>query len=74
MAEEDKRQEDASLEEMFASLEEVVKKLEEDEVSLEESFSLYQSGMELLKKCNDRIDAVEKQVQILDENGESHEF
>lgn len=69
MAEENK-----TLEAMFASLEEVIQKLEQDEVSLEESFSLYQNGMELLKKCNDKIDAVEKKVQILDENGECHEF
>ena len=69
MAEENK-----SLEVMFASLEEVIQKMERDEISLEESFSLYQSGMELLKKCNDKIDAVEKKVQILDENGECHEF
>ena len=69
MAEENK-----TLEAMFASLEEVIQKLEQDEVSLEESFFLYQNGMELLKKCNDKIDAVEKKVQILDENGECHEF
>ena len=69
MAEENK-----SLEAMFASLEEVIQKLEQDEVSLEESFTLYQNGMELLKKCNEKIDAVEKKVKILDENGECHEF
>jgi len=69
MAEENK-----SLEAMFASLEEVIQKLEQNEISLEESFTLYQNGMELLKKCNDKIDAVEKKVKILDENGEYHEF
>ena len=29
---------------------------------------------EMLKKCNDKIDKVEKQVLILEENGETHEF
>lgn len=67
-------EENRSLEVMFASLEEVIQKMEQDEISLEESFSLYQSGMELLKKCNEKIDTVEKKVQILDENGECHEF
>lgn len=63
-----------TLEELFQSLDGVVEKLEEGEVSLEESFRLYQKGMEMLKSCNDKIDAVEKQVLILEENGETHEF
>ena len=29
---------------------------------------------QLLKQCNETIDAVEKKVQVLDENGEVHEF
>lgn len=70
----EKELENSSLEEMFVSLEEVIQKLEKEEISLEESFSLYQQGMELLKMCNGKIDAVEKKVLILDEYGESHEF
>ena len=69
-----KKQEEVSVEEMFENLEEVVQKLERENISLEESFSLYQKGMELLKRCNDKIDTVEKKVLILDEDGESHEF
>ena len=63
-----------TLEELFQSLDDVVEKLEEGETSLEESFRLYQKGMEMLKSCNDKIDAVEKQVLLLEENGETHEF
>ena len=63
-----------SLETLFASLEEIIRHLEQDDNSLEASFSLYQRGMELLKKCSSKIDTVEKQVQILDEYGESHAF
>ena len=66
--------EEESLEILFASLEEIIRHLEQDDNSLEASFSLYQRGMELLKKCSSKIDAVEKQVQILDEYGESHAF
>ena len=51
-----------------------MEKLEEGETSLEESFRLYQKGMEMLKSCNDKSDAVEKQVLILEEHGETHEF
>ncbi|CUX43308.1 exodeoxyribonuclease VII small subunit [Clostridium sp. C105KSO13] len=63
-----------SLEELFENLDRVVSRLEGDEVSLEESFQLYQKGMNLLKQCNTTIDTVEKKVQMLDENGETHEF
>ena len=66
--------EEESLEILFASLEEIIRHLEQDDNSLEASFSLYQRGMELLKKCSSKIDTVEKQVQILDEYGESHAF
>lgn len=63
-----------SLEELFENLDRIVSRLEGEEVSLEESFQLYQRGMNLLKQCNTTIDTVEKKVQMLDENGETHEF
>lgn len=72
MAESKKPEE--TLEELFMKLDAVTKKLEEGETSLEESFRLYQTGMEMLKKCSEKIDSVEKQVLILEENGETDEF
>ena len=30
--------------------------------------------MELLKKCNEAIDQVEKKMLVLDEEGDTHEF
>lgn len=63
-----------ALEDMFTELDQVVADLENTEISLEDSFKLYHKGMELLKECNDKIDAVEKKMLILDENGEQHEF
>ncbi|HAX51468.1 exodeoxyribonuclease VII small subunit [Muricomes intestini] len=68
------KEQEPSLEELFENLEQVVSRLEGDEISLEESFQLYQKGMNLLKQCNTTIDTVEKKVQMLDENGEAHEF
>lgn len=67
-------EEQETLESLFAGLDGVVEKLEQGETSLEESFRLYQAGMEMLKKCSEKIDAVEKQVLILEEDGETHEF
>ena len=35
------------------------------DISLEESFDKYKLGMEILKVCSDKIDKVEKQIEIL---------
>lgn len=63
-----------TLNEVFVQLEEVIERMEADDISLEESFKSYHEGMELLKICNDKIDKVEKQMLVLDEEGETHEF
>lgn len=63
-----------NLEEAFERLEETVAALEQEDISLEESFQIYKNGMELLKKCNQAIDQVEKKVLILNEDGDTHEF
>lgn len=68
------KEQDISLEGLFKELDQVIAGLEGDDVTLEDSFKLYQKGMHMLKQCNETIDTVEKQVQILDENGEAHEF
>ncbi len=62
------------LEESFDRIEHIIKEMERAEVSLEDSFHLYQEGMKLLKVCNDSIDKVEKQLVMLNENGESNEL
>lgn len=69
-----KKEEKLNLEDAFLQLEETVVMLERDDLSLEESFKVYQTGMELLKQCNEAIDKVEKKVLVLNENGETDEF
>lgn len=71
---EDKEQTELTLEELFLGLDHVVEKMESGTTTLEESFHLYKKGMDMLKQCNEKIDFVEKQVMILEENGELHEF
>ena len=44
------------------------------DISLEDSFVQYKKGMELLKVCNEKIDAIEKKVLILNGEGETDEF
>ena len=63
-----------SVEETFQELEEIIRKLESGESSLEESFQYYEAGMKRVKSCNEKIDKVEKQIIVLEEDGESHEL
>ena len=67
-------EQELSLEEAFAQIEETIGHLEEEETTLEESFQAYQQGMKLLQYCNEKIDKVEKQVLLINENGELDEF
>lgn len=67
-------EEKLNLEKAFSKLEEIVSALEQEDISLEQSFQTYREGMELLKKCNQAIDQVEKQVLVLNEDGEWDEF
>ena len=66
----EQKEKDLTLEENFETLEEMIHKLEDKETGLEESFALYEQGMKLLKKCNDQIDQVEKQVLVITGEGE----
>lgn len=62
-----------TLEETFEKIDEVMEKLNDDTVSLEESFELYKNGMDMLKKCRDTIDEVEKKVCLLNGSDEGEE-
>ena len=54
-----------SFEDAMAQLEEIVHKLETGDVPLEEAIQLFQDGMNLSKICSDKLQQVEKQVQLL---------
>lgn len=51
-----------TLEENFELLSEVTEKLQSDDLPLEEAFENYKKGMDLIKKCSDQTDKVEKEV------------
>ena len=63
-----------TMEEAFAELEKTIAKLQDRETPLEEAFELYRSGMALVKDCGRRIDLIEKQVQVINEEGELDDF
>ena len=54
-----------NLEENFSRLDQLVELLESEDISL---------GMEVVKRCNERIDRVEKQVLKLGSGGQLEEF
>ena len=70
----EENREEMTIDEAFLALDAIVEALEGREITLEESFHKYQEGMGLVKKCSEKIDAVEKKVLILNENGEAYEF
>lgn len=58
-----------TIEESFEQLEEIISKLESSDVSLDESFSLYKSGMDELKKANEKIEQTKKAVMAISKDG-----
>lgn len=71
---EKKQMQELTTEEAFEELEAIITTLDNPELSLEEAFAAYKDGMELLKHCNASIDAVEKKVKAMNEEGELYEF
>ncbi len=67
-------EEELSLEESFARLDEILERMEDREIPLEEAFALYQRGVALMKKCNEKIDTVEKKILVMNEEGDLDEF
>ncbi len=65
----EKNENDMTLEENMKALDEVIRVLERGELTLEQSFEKYKEGMELLLKCNNSVDKVEKELQILESEG-----
>lgn len=56
-----------TLEMVMQELEGILEAMDSEEISLEESFQLYKKGMQLCKSCNEKIDKVEKQLEIIGE-------
>ena len=63
-----------TLEQGFARLEEITAGMESGELSLEEMYALYKEGLDLARECQAKIDTVEKNMQIIQANGEIRDF
>lgn len=62
-----------SLEQSMQELADIVARMEKGGLPLEETFALYKDGMDLLKQCRGAIDRVEKELEILEEDGDDDE-
>ena len=58
----------------FEQLDQILGKLENDDIKLSDAVKLYSEGVGEIKKCKDSLDQVEKELIILDEDGESNEL
>ena len=66
--------EEMTIEQAFSRIDEITKALEDPKTSLEDSFALYQEGSRLLMMANQKIDLVQKQVQILQHTEQESEL
>jgi exodeoxyribonuclease VII small subunit len=55
-------------EEALAELEAIVQRLENPDVPLEEAVGLFEDGIKLSRLCSQRLDEVEKRVDVLLQN------
>ena len=63
--------EEMTLSQGMQELSEIIRQMEEGGRPLEATFALYKQGLTRLRKCNAQIDRVEKELEILEEGGES---
>ena len=54
----------------LAELESIVKELEQGNLALEQSLRLFERGVELSRYCHTRLDAAERRIEVLTEQGQ----
>lgn len=55
-----------SIEDIYDKLDSLIEQMDSEEISLEDSFKLYNEGLMLVKECNDKIEKVEKDIEVLE--------
>lgn len=56
---------EANFEELMNKLEEITNKLEKENLNLDESVALFEEGMNISKKCSEKLENAEKRITIL---------
>ncbi len=57
--------EEQTFEQSMTELEQVVSRLESGDTTLDQSLQLFEQGIRLAKRCQQKLDAAEKRVKIL---------
>ena len=60
-----------TLEQSFERLEEIITQMEKSDTTLDVAFKMYQEGMKLVESCNNQLDKIEKQIIVLNDDGEN---
>nr|WP_315103808.1 exodeoxyribonuclease VII small subunit [uncultured Catonella sp.] len=58
-----------TIEENMLRLSEINNLMNSQQIKLEESFKLYKEGIELVETCKKQLTDVEKEIEILEEQG-----
>jgi len=67
----DKKKDSERFEDQLAQLESIVSRLEDESVGLEEALGLFENGMDLAKRCRNRLEEVEQRVSQLLESDDA---
>lgn len=59
-----------SFEESLSSLEKIVSQLEEGDLPLEKSLELFEEGVRLSRKCQQKLELAERKIEILVKDSE----
>ena len=62
-----------TIEDNMARLSEINNLMSDSSIKLEESFKLYKEGVELVEKCKKQLADVEKEIEVLEEQGSATE-
>ena len=57
-----------TFEDSFNRLEKILAKLESDDCTLDETIKLYEEGLQLTKKCYDKLNSAELRIKEINKN------
>ena len=67
---EKKKEENAPFEQSLARLEVIVKEMESGQLNLEKMMAHFEEGSQLVKTCSEKLNEVEKKIEILVKKGD----
>ena len=54
-----------TIEESFQKLDQIIEQMQSQDLSLEDTFRLYKQGVSLVEGCNQKIDKIQCDIQLL---------